>query len=95
MALPFEVLAHSHQARGHHMQQERGHTQEDGRQDGAQHLLLADLVVQHRVGGLFGAAVGGGAAERGQLPCHGIDHRGVRSLRRQLQRGVNEIRRSY
>ena len=57
------------QPRRDHMQQEGGHRQEDRGQHRAQHLLLADLVVQHGVRHLVVAAVRRQSAERGELPA--------------------------
>ena len=72
----------------HHVQQKGRHRQEDRRQHRADHLLLADLVVQHRVGDLLGAAMRRLAAVRRQLARHFLGHVARRGLRRELERGA-------
>ncbi|NNU43024.1 hypothetical protein HK415_07385 [Ramlibacter sp. B156] len=79
-----------HQARGHHVQQEAGHGQEDRGQHGAQHALLADLVAQHGVRTLLVARMGRHAAQGLQAAVQRIEHGGLGRIRRQLQRHAGE-----
>ena len=79
-----------HQPRRDHVQQEGGHREEDRGQHRAQHLLLADLVVQHRVRHLVVAAVRRQSAEARELAAHGIHGRRVRHAGRELDRHAVE-----
>jgi hypothetical protein len=77
-----------HQARRHDVQQEGGHRQEDRRQDAAQQVLFADLVVQHRVRHLLDTAVRRNAAEGGELARGLLDHGGARGAGGELERDL-------
>ena len=67
-----------HQARHHHVEQEGRDAEEDRRQHGAQHALLLDLVVEHRVRGLLVAAVRvAPAVGRRAVRVRRVDHRAL------------------
>ncbi len=74
----------SHQARDDDIEQEGRNREENGRQHGAQHPLLLDLVVEHGVRGLVGAAVGFARAVDGQGTLQCIDHGALSSTGREL-----------
>lgn len=62
------------QAAQHHVAEEGGHRQEDGRQDGRHGLLHVDLVHQEPVGDLLGPGDGAGAAVAFQQLVEAFDH---------------------
>ena len=77
-----------HQARHHHVEQKGRHRQEDHRQHGAQHPLLLDLVVEHRVRGLLCTAVRLAPAVAGQQRTHLLRGRALAGPWRELDRQV-------
>ncbi len=73
-----------------HVEQERRDTEEDRWQQRAQHALLLDLVVEHRVRGLVGAAMRLPAPVGVEHAGQAVDHRALVAVRRQLQRQMVE-----
>jgi hypothetical protein len=70
------------------VQQESRHAEEDRRQDAAQQVLFADLVVEHGMRDLLEAAVRRNAAEGGELARGLLDDGGAGGIGRQPERGV-------
>ncbi len=79
-----------HQARDHHVQQERGHAQEDGGNDVADRAVLRELGGDDALGGLFRPAVRARASPRCEQPVQFRDHVRLARARLQLQRDAVE-----